>query len=43
MKSDDLGLCFIGDSFVHGTNDPECLGWSGRLAVNAWRRVSCSV
>jgi len=38
MNSEDLRLCFIGDSFVHGTNDPECLGWSGRLAASARRR-----
>lgn len=24
-------LCFIGDSFVNGTGDPEYLGWPGRL------------
>jgi len=38
MKNEDLRICFIGDSFVHGTNDPECLGWSGRLAVSARHR-----
>jgi len=27
----DLRLCFIGDSFVNGTSDPEYLGWPGRL------------
>ena len=24
-------VCFIGDSFVNGTSDPEYLGWPGRL------------
>ncbi|OGL63282.1 MAG: hypothetical protein A3I72_11885 [Candidatus Tectomicrobia bacterium RIFCSPLOWO2_02_FULL_70_19] len=24
-------LCFVGDSFVNGTGDPEYLGWPGRL------------
>ena len=35
MQSDDLRLCFVGDSFVHGTNDPEYLGWTGRLSILA--------
>ncbi len=26
-------ICFIGDSFVSGTGDPDCLGWCGRLGV----------
>jgi lysophospholipase L1-like esterase len=24
-------VCFVGDSFVNGTSDPEYLGWPGRL------------
>lgn len=28
-------ICFIGDSFVNGTGDPECLGWTGRICANA--------
>jgi lysophospholipase L1-like esterase len=24
-------ICFVGDSFVNGTSDPEYLGWPGRL------------
>jgi lysophospholipase L1-like esterase len=28
---DDIRICFIGDSFVNGTGDPEYLGWVGRL------------
>ncbi|NEQ32545.1 MAG: lipase [Leptolyngbya sp. SIO4C5] len=27
----DVRICFIGDSFVNGTGDPDCLGWAGRL------------
>ncbi len=28
-------ICFVGESFVNGTGDPECLGWAGRICVNA--------
>jgi len=38
MPSNDFRLCFVGDSFVHGTNDPEYLGWTGRAAILAWKR-----
>ena len=38
MQADDLRLCFVGDSFVNGTNDPNYLGWTGRVAVLARRR-----
>ncbi len=31
-------ICFIGESFVNGTGDPECLGWAGRICVNANRK-----
>ncbi|MGB7087227.1 MAG: GDSL-type esterase/lipase family protein [Phormidesmis sp.] len=33
----DIRICFFGDSFVNGTGDPTCLGWSGRIcaAVNS--------
>jgi len=27
----DIRICFIGDSFVNGTGDPEKLGWCGRV------------
>ena len=27
-----LRICFVGDSLVNGTNDPEFLGWPGRMA-----------
>lgn len=26
-------ICFVGDSFVNGTGDPECLGWTGRICA----------
>ena len=29
----DIRICFIGDSFVNGTGDPEQLGWVGRLCA----------
>ena len=35
MQFDDVRLCFVGDSFVHGTNDPDCLGWTGRVSILA--------
>lgn len=28
-------ICFVGDSFVNGTGDPGCLGWTGRICVHA--------
>ena len=31
----DGRICFVGDSFVNGTGDPACLGWTGRLCVAA--------
>lgn len=30
-----MRICFIGDSFVNGTGDPEHLGWTGRVAAAA--------
>ncbi|MGQ4650030.1 GDSL-type esterase/lipase family protein [Lyngbya aestuarii] len=33
-----MRICFVGDSFVNGTGDPECLGWTGRLCATACRR-----
>ena len=38
MKSENLSqirICFVGESFVNGTGDPECLGWTGRICVDA--------
>ena len=32
-----LRLCFVDDSFVNGTGDPECLGWAGRVCADASR------
>ncbi len=32
----DHRICFVGDSFVQGTCDPECRGWVGRVAAAAW-------
>lgn len=31
----DIRICFIGDSFVNGTGDPEYLGWVGRICQHA--------
>lgn len=31
----NLRVCFVGDSFVNGTGDPQCLGWSGRVCAAA--------
>jgi lysophospholipase L1-like esterase len=33
-----MRICFLGDSFVNGTGDPECLGWVGRICAAARRR-----
>lgn len=33
-----MRLCFIGDSFVNGTGDDDCLGWPGRICAEARRR-----
>lgn len=33
-----MRVCFLGESFVNGTGDPECLGWSGRLCRATWQR-----
>jgi acyl-CoA thioesterase I len=38
VKDQDLRLCFVGDSYVNGTGDPECLGWAGRVSVAARRK-----
>lgn len=40
---EDIRICFVGDSFVNGTGDPEKLGWAGRLcalAENETREVT---
>jgi lysophospholipase L1-like esterase len=38
MKHEDLRICFVGDSYVNGTSDPEYLGWVGRVSVAARRK-----
>jgi acyl-CoA thioesterase I len=30
-----LRICFVGDSFVNGTGDRTCLGWTGRVCAIA--------
>lgn len=30
-----LRICFLGESFVNGTGDPQCLGWTGRICAHA--------
>jgi lysophospholipase L1-like esterase len=37
MLNGDVRICFVGDSFVQGTGDPDCLGWVGRVARAAVR------
>ncbi len=32
-----MRICFVGDSFVNGTGDPEYLGWAGRVCAAARR------
>ncbi len=31
----NLRICFVGESFVNGTGDPQCLGWAGRICAHA--------
>ncbi|MBW4625164.1 MAG: lipase [Brasilonema octagenarum HA4186-MV1] len=33
-----IRICFLGESFVNGTGDPEFLGWTGRICVHAARK-----
>lgn len=37
MDMDDHRICFVGDSFVHGTCDSQCRGWPGRVTADAQR------
>lgn len=30
----EIRICFVGESFVNGTGDPEFLGWTGRVCRN---------
>ena len=31
----DIRICFVGDSFINGSGDRECLGWTGRVCAAA--------
>lgn len=33
--TNDIRICFVGDSFVNGTNDETALGWAGRVIAAA--------
>jgi len=33
-----IRICFVGESFINGTGDPECLGWTGRVCAHANRK-----
>ncbi|ACB95352.1 GDSL-type esterase/lipase family protein [Beijerinckia indica] len=33
-----MRICFIGDSYVNGTGDDDCLGWPGRICAEARQR-----
>lgn len=35
--SADIRICFVGDSFVAGTDDETALGWTGRVCASAHR------
>ena len=37
MPAPDIRVCFVGDSYVHGTGDEDGLGWVGRLSAGARR------
>lgn len=37
-----MRICFIGDSFVNGTGDDDCLGWVGRICSKA-RQSGCDI
>ena len=30
-----MRICFVGESFINGTGDPQCLGWAGRICAQA--------
>ena len=34
-NAEDIRICFVGDSFVNGTEDETALGWAGRLCAAA--------
>jgi lysophospholipase L1-like esterase len=33
-----MHICFVGDSFVNGTGDPDYLGWTGRICRTARKK-----
>jgi len=37
IDTNDIRICFIGDSYTQGTGDDDCLGWSGRVCASARR------
>jgi lysophospholipase L1-like esterase len=37
-STNDIRICFLGESFVNGTGDRTYLGWTGRLCVNLSQR-----
>jgi acyl-CoA thioesterase I len=44
LNERDVRICFVGDSFVQGTCDPDFLGWPGRVcraAMQAGVGVTC--
>ncbi len=34
----DLRICFVGDSYINGSGDEQCLGWIGRLCEKRFTR-----
>ncbi|WP_414619599.1 GDSL-type esterase/lipase family protein [Calothrix sp. CCY 0018] len=34
----EIKICFLGESLVNGTGDPECLGWAGRICQDAFSK-----
>ncbi|WP_419910662.1 GDSL-type esterase/lipase family protein [Hoeflea sp.] len=34
----DLRICFVGDSYINGSGDEQCLGWIGRLCQRRFDR-----
>lgn len=39
MDKLDVRICFVGDSFVNGTGDPEKMGWAGRLCAMSTAKI----
>jgi lysophospholipase L1-like esterase len=34
----EIRICFVGESFINGTGDPDFLGWTGRVCANAHQK-----